>query len=171
MQKLQIHEKPTRSLRAHPRNVHVHPKKQIRLLIRLIRRFGFAVPIIIDETGVILAGHGRWLASQELGLEAVPVIVLSGLSETEKRTFLLADNKAVEKAGWDRAALALELNTLAPLLIEAGLDISLTGFEFVSHMRSKGIVRGELFGNHAGGLFTKTLLSINRGKFSKFGVR
>ena len=57
------------------------------------------------------------------------MIVLSGLSEIEQRTFLLADNKVIEKAGWDRAALAVELNSLAPLLLEAGLDISLTGFE------------------------------------------
>ncbi len=117
------------ALRPHPSNVHVHPKKQIRLLMRLITQFGFTVRIIADENGVILAGHGRWLAAQELGLTTVPVIVLSGLSETEKRTLLLADNKAVEKAGWDRAGLALELNSLTPLLIEAGLDISLTGFE------------------------------------------
>lgn len=129
MKKLHIQEKPTGTLRAHPHNVHVHPKKQIRLLIRLIRRFGFTVPIIIDENGVILAGHGRWLAAQELALETVPVIVLSGLSEAERRSFLLSDNKVAEKAGWDRAALALELNSLAPLLVEAGLDISLTGFE------------------------------------------
>ena len=104
------------------------PKNKFRLLIRL-GKFGFTNPIMVDENGVILAGHGRWLAAEELGLETVPVIVLSGLSQADKRTFLLADNKVIEKAGWDRSALALELNSLAPLLIEAGLDISLTGFE------------------------------------------
>ena len=60
------------ALRAHPSNVHVHPKKQIRLLVRLIKQFGFTVPIIVDEKGIILAGHGRWLAAQELGLQPSP---------------------------------------------------------------------------------------------------
>lgn len=122
-------EMPTRALRAHPSNARTHPNKQIRQLARSIEQFGFTIPIIVDENDIILAGHGRWFAAQQLGLPLVPVVVLSGLSEAERRAYLLADNKLAEKAGWDRATLAVELNSLAPLLVEAGLDIGLTGFE------------------------------------------
>jgi hypothetical protein len=114
-------------LRAHPANAHAHSKKQIAKIARSIRQFGFTAPIVVDENNVILAGHGRWLAAQHLGLDFVPVVVLSA----ERRAYLLADNKLVEDAGWDRAALALELKELAPLLADAGLDIHLTGFDAV----------------------------------------
>ena len=69
------------------------------------------------------------MAAKELGLRTVLVVVLSGLTDAQKRAYLLADNKLAEKAGWDRATLAVELTSLTPLLVEAGLDISLTGFE------------------------------------------
>jgi DNA modification methylase len=127
----QIRQAAVGMLRAHPANAHAHSKKQIAKIARSIRQFGFTAPIIVDENNVILAGHGRWLAAQHLGLELVPVVVLSGLSDAERRAYLLADNKLVEDAGWDRAALALELKELAPLLADAGLDIHLTGFEAV----------------------------------------
>jgi hypothetical protein len=104
-----------------------HAKKQIAKIARSIRQFGFTIPIVVDENNVILAGHGRWLAAQHLGREFVPGVVLFGLSATERRAYLLADNKLIEKAGCDRAAVALELEELAPLLANAGLDIHLTG--------------------------------------------
>ncbi len=125
----QTKDVPTGTLRAHPSNSHTHPKKQIRQIARSIEQFGFTAPIIVDEHNVILAGHGRWLAAKDLGVASVPVVVVSGLSEAERRAYLLADNKLAEKAGWNKAALAFELNGLAPLLEEAGLDIALTGFE------------------------------------------
>jgi ParB-like chromosome segregation protein Spo0J len=84
-------------------------------------------PIIIDESR-LSAGHGRWLAAKGLGLTHVPAITVAGLSDTQRRAYLLADNKLTENAGWDRAALAIELNELAPLLAEEGLCIELTGF-------------------------------------------
>jgi DNA modification methylase len=125
----EIREAAVGKLRAHPANAHAHSKKQIGQIARSIRQFGFTVPIIVDENNVILAGHGRWLAAQHLGLRLVPVVVLSGLSDAERRAYLVADNKLVENAGWDRSALALELKELGPLLEHAGLDIELTGFE------------------------------------------
>jgi DNA modification methylase len=127
----QIRQAALGALRTHPANAHAHSKKQIAKIARSIRQFGFIVPIIVDENNVILAGHGRWLAAQHLGLELVPIVILSGLSDAERRAYLLADNKLVEDAGWDRAALAEELKELTPLLADAGLDIHLTGFEAV----------------------------------------
>ena len=106
-----------------------HSKKQIRQLANSMEQFGFTAPIIVDENNVILAGHGRFAAAKLLRLQRVPVVPLTGLSEVERRAYLLADNKLADQAGWDRSALAVELTELAPLLIEAGLDIDLTGFE------------------------------------------
>jgi len=107
---------PPVTLRAHSSNSRTHPKKQIRQLARSIQQFGFTVPVVVDENNVILAGHARWLAAQDLGQPLIPVIVLSGLSGAERRAYLLADNKLAQKAGWDRATLAVELSSLAPLL-------------------------------------------------------
>ena len=116
-------------LRPHPLNVHTHSKKQIAQINKIIEQVGFINPIAANETGQILAGHARWLAAKLRGLRTVPVITVSGLSETLQRAYILADNKLTENAGWDRAGLALELNQLTPLLEEIGLDIGLTGFE------------------------------------------
>ncbi len=116
-------------LHPHPANVRRHSKRQIAQIVRSILAFGFTAPIVADENGCILAGYGRWLAGKQIGLTHVPVVVLSGLSDVERRAYILADNKLVENAGWDRAGLAIELHQLAPLLAEASLDIGLTGFE------------------------------------------
>jgi ParB-like chromosome segregation protein Spo0J len=105
----QIREAAVGTLRPHPANAHAHSKKQIGQIARSIGQFGFIVPIVVDENNVILAGHGRWLAAKQLGLQLVPVMVLSGLTDAERRAYVLADNKLVENAGWDRSALALEL--------------------------------------------------------------
>ena len=118
-----------RKLRPNKRNTRTHSKKQIRRIADSIKRFGFTIPILVDENGFILAGHARLAAAQLLGMREVPVLVALGLSDAEKRAYILADNKLAEMAGYDRAALAIELDELAPLLTEAGLDIALTGFE------------------------------------------
>ena len=81
------------------------------------------------KNNTILLGHGRLAAATDLGLSEVPVIVLGGLSEAKKRALLLADNKITANAGWDRKRLSIELPELAELLIEEGLDISITGFQ------------------------------------------
>ena len=117
------------ALKPNPRNARTHSKKQIRQIADSILAFGFAVPLVVDENNTILLGHGRLEAANVLGLGEVPVIVLEGLSEAKKRALLLADNKIAENAGWDRKRLAIELPELAELLIEEGLDISITGFE------------------------------------------
>jgi ParB-like chromosome segregation protein Spo0J len=113
----------------HPKNVRTHPAKQIHLLVKSIKQFGFTNPILIDEKNVILAGHARLLAAQKADLNEVPVVVLRGLSEAEKRAYVLADNKIAELAGYNRSALSVELQELSSLLGDNGLDLALTGFE------------------------------------------
>ena len=125
----EIQNVPISRLRANPRNARTHSKKQIRQIADSIEKFGFITPIIVDENKVILAGHGRWLAAKLLRLHRIPILVVAGLSEAQRRAYALADNKLAERAGWDIAALAIELDEIAPLLSKAGLDIQLTGFE------------------------------------------
>ncbi len=124
-----VESKPTESLKSHPKNVRTHSQKQIKQIAKSIQQFGFTSPIIIDEENTILAGHGRWNAAKFLQCKEVPVIVANGLSHAERRAYVLADNKLTENAGWDRAALSVELSELAPLLTEANLDLDVTGFE------------------------------------------
>lgn len=119
----------TSSLKPHPRNVRTHPKKQVALLEKSIAEFGFTSPPLIDEAGTILAGTARTIAAQKAGHDVVPVIVLRGLTEAQKRAYVLADNKIAQLAGYDRPALADELVDLTSLLAAEGLDFELTGFE------------------------------------------
>jgi ParB-like nuclease domain len=117
------------AIKPNPRNAHTHSRKQIGQLANSIAAFGFTVPVIIDETSTLLAGHGRFEAAKLRGFEKIPAIRLRGLSEAKKRALVLADNKIAENAGWDVERLAIELPEVAELLIEEDLDISITGFE------------------------------------------
>jgi len=119
---------PVRKVRPNPRNARTHAKKQIRQIANSIARFGWTYPILTDEHGNVIAGHGRYQASLELSLKEVPVIVMSGLSDAEQRALALADNKIAANAGWDRSVLAAELGDLATLLPAIDLDLSITGF-------------------------------------------
>jgi DNA modification methylase len=112
-------------LRPYPNNARTHSRKQIRQIANSITKFGFCNPVLIDDDGQIIAGHGRVEAAKQLGIDAVPICRLSHLSETDKRAYILADNKLAEKAGWDRQLLAIELQGL----IELDFEIELTGFE------------------------------------------
>ena len=116
-------------IKPNPRNPRTHSKKQIRQIADSIQAVGFAAPVVIDETGMLLAGHGRLEAAKLLGLKRIPAVVIEGLSEARKRALLLADNRIAQSAGWDRERLADELISLPELLVEDGLDISVTGFE------------------------------------------
>lgn len=124
-----IEFRPIESLKPFAKNARTHSKKQLRLIANSIKAFGFTNPVLIDEDGAILAGHGRVEAAKSLGLESVPVMVLSGMSEAQKRAYILADNRIAEKAGWDRELLASELGALVDLLPTIDLDVSITGFE------------------------------------------
>ncbi len=117
------------SLRTNPRNARTHSKRQIRQLANSIKAAGFIGAIIIDEHDTILAGHGRRDAAILLGMDRVPTIKVTGLSDAQKRIFALADNKLPENAGWDREVLTLELGELAELLPALNWDLTVTGFE------------------------------------------
>ena len=112
------------SLKPDPRNARTHPKRQLAQIKASIAEFGFTNPILIDEQGVIIAGHGRLRAAKEAGLKEVPTITLAGLTDGQKRALRLADNKIALSASWDLDLLKLELGDLAGL----NFDLSLTGF-------------------------------------------
>lgn len=120
---------PLRALKRATKNARTHSKKQIKQVANLILRFGWTYPILADEDRRIIAGHARWEAAKQLSLKEVPVLVMRGLSDAEKRALALADNKIPANAGWDRKLLAEELGELASLLPDFNLTLDITGFE------------------------------------------
>ncbi|WP_156680906.1 site-specific DNA-methyltransferase [Sphingomonas profundi] len=118
---------PVEGLRPHPTNPRVHKPKQIRQLTDSIKRFGFTNPILIDGESNILAGHGRLAAAKLAGLKTVPTICLAGLTQAEKRAYIIADNKLGDSSSFDRKLLAQEVSFI--LETEPDFDIELTGFE------------------------------------------
>src|SRR5246127_1161458 len=98
-----------------PRNARTHSKRQIDQIRASIEAFGFTNPVLIDPEGHIIAGHGRLQAARAIGLLELPVIVLSGLSDAQKRTLRIADNKIALNAGWDLEILQLELGEIASI--------------------------------------------------------
>lgn len=99
-------------LRPYGNNSRTHSKDQIQQIATSIQEFGFTNPVLVSDDLTIVAGHGRVLAAQVLGMPKVPCIKLSGLSETKRRAYVIADNKLAEQAGWDKELLALELGSL-----------------------------------------------------------
>jgi DNA modification methylase len=121
---LAVEYRPVEALVPYVRNPRTHSEAQVAEIAASIRAFGFTNPILIDGDNGIIAGHGRLLAARKLGMQEVPVIELAGLSETEKRAYIIADNKLALNAGWDRDLLSLELGELD----SPGFDLALTGF-------------------------------------------
>ena len=106
------------------RNARTHSAEQVSQIAASIKEWGWTTPVLVDEGGGIIAGHGRALAAQQLGIVEVPVMIATGWSNAKKRAYILADNKLTLNAGWDNEMLALELSDLA----ELGFDLDLTGF-------------------------------------------
>jgi DNA modification methylase len=121
--------RPVTTLKTSPRNARTHDDKQLSQIAASIRQFGFTSPILIDEQGVVMAGHARLAAARQLGWVHVPTITLDGLSAAQKRAYALADNRLAENAGWDLRILGEELKFLSE--IEIDCDISITGFDTV----------------------------------------
>ena len=124
MIKQQITYKNVSDLIPYARNSRTHSEAQVLQIAASIKEFGFTNPILIDGENGIIAGHGRVLAAMKLSINEVPCIELSGMTETQKRAYIIADNKIAENAGWDDEMLTLELEELK---LE-GFDVELTGF-------------------------------------------
>ncbi len=115
---------PTDRLRPYAKNARTHSPEQVAQIAASIAEFGFNAPILVDSNDGIIAGHGRLLAARKLGLAEVPVVVLDHLSETQRRAYIIADNKLALNAGWDERVLAAELRDLE----DEGLNLALVGF-------------------------------------------
>lgn len=124
MTPLHVTYRKTGELIPYARNARTHSQEQVQRIAASIKEFGFTNPILIDGDNGIIAGHGRLAAAQLLKMDEVPTIELSGMSETQKRAYILADNRLALDAGWDDDLLAIELEELKL----DGVDLSLTGF-------------------------------------------
>ena len=124
MQTLNIEYRPVDSLIPYANNARTHSDEQLAQIAASIREFGFNNPILVDGERGLIAGHGRLLGARKLGLTTVPVIELAHLSPTQKRAYILADNRLAESAGWDNELLSLELTDLSA----AEFDLDLLGF-------------------------------------------
>ena len=121
---MKIEQIPTADLIPYARNTRTHSPEQVAQIAGSIREFGFTNPVLIDAENGIIAGHGRVMAAGKLGLAKVPCIRLAHLTDTQKRAYIIADNKLALNAGWDEEMLALELGELD----ELDFDLSLIGF-------------------------------------------
>lgn len=122
---MQIVYKKVNDLIPYINNSRTHSEEQVNQIVASINEFGFTNPLLIDEKDNIIAGHGRLLASKKLKMEEVPCIILSGLTEAQKKAYVIADNKMALNAGWDDELLKLELENLK----ELEFDLELTGFD------------------------------------------
>jgi ParB-like chromosome segregation protein Spo0J len=124
-ERLEIKYLPIDALVPYSRNPRTHSEDQVAQIAGSIREFGFTNPILIDGKNGIIAGHGRFAAAKELGLDQVPCIDLSHLTEEQRRALVIADNKIALNGGWNDELLRLELTDLKKL----GADLELTGFD------------------------------------------
>ncbi len=121
---LTIAYKKIKELIPYCNNSRTHSDEQVLQIASSIKEFGFTNPVLIDGQGGIIAGHGRVLAARKLKLEQVPCIMLDHLTDTQRRAYIIADNKLALNAGWDEEMLRLEISELGDL----GFDLALTGF-------------------------------------------
>ena len=107
------------------RNSRTHSDAQVAQIAASVREFGWTNPVLVDGENGIIAGHGRILAARKLGMEEVPCIELAGLTDTQRRAYIIADNKLALNGGWDDELLAIELGELNA----AEFDMALIGFD------------------------------------------
>ena len=119
-----VEQWPIEKLVPYAKNSRTHSDEQVAQIAASIKEWGFTTAVLVDESGGIIAGHGRVMAARKLGMAQVPVMVAKGWSEAQKRAYVIADNKLALNAGWDNELLALELGELGDL----GFDVELTGF-------------------------------------------
>ena len=123
---LKVINRDVKSLKPYKQNARTHSTKQIRQIAESIKTFGFMNPVLVDADNNIIAGHGRVAAAKHLGMEEIPTIRLDHLTETERRAYVLADNRLAELAGWDEDLLRVELDYLTNLEID--LNVEVIGF-------------------------------------------
>lgn len=119
-----LHHKKVSDLIPYVNNSRTHSDEQVLQVASSIKEFGFTNPVLIDDDGMIIAGHGRVLAAKKLKMDEVPCLVLSGLTEAQKKAYVIADNKLALNSGWDDELLKLELEGLSDL----GFDLDILGF-------------------------------------------
>lgn len=123
---LTIQYRKTKDLIPYARNSRSHSDEQVLQIASSIKEFGFTNPVLIDNEGGIIAGHGRVMAAKKLNINEVPTIELMGLSEAQKKAYIIADNKLALNSGWDSELLRLEFDELK----ELDFDLEITGFSF-----------------------------------------
>ena len=121
-----IEEIDITKLQPYQKNAKKHGKSQIEKIKASILEFGFLTPCLIDKDFNLIAGHGRLAAAEELGLKKLPCVFIEGLTEDQRRAYILADNRLSELGEWDMDLVSEELKELN----EHGFDLELTGFEF-----------------------------------------
>ena len=119
-----VERRSVSSLIPYARNARTHSPEQVAQIAASIREWGWTMPVLVDEAGGIIAGHGRVLAARQLGYAEVPVMVARGWSDAQKRAYVLADNKLALNAGWNEEQLRVELDDLRGM----GADLGLIGF-------------------------------------------
>ena len=119
-----IQEIPVEDLSVYVNNSRTHSTEQVKQISNSIKEFGFTNPLLIDKNKEIIAGHGRLMAAKQLGLDKVPCIELSDLSEKQKKAYVIADNQLALNAGWNESILSMEIGDLS----DNNFDISLLGF-------------------------------------------
>ncbi len=125
-----VERRKTEDLVPYAKNARTHSAQQVEQIAASIREWGWTSPVLIDEAGMIIAGHGRIMAAQSLGIEEVPVMVARGWTDEQKRAYVLADNQIAINAGWDADLLAGELIALG----DVGFNLDLLGFESIAEL-------------------------------------
>lgn len=116
-----VERRSVASLIPYARNARTHSDEQIAQLAGSIREWGWTIPVLVDEGGGIIAGHGRVMAARMLGFQDVPVMIAAGWSEAKRRAYVIADNKLALNAGWNAEMLAFEVSDLTAMSYDMGL--------------------------------------------------
>tara|TARA_R110002012_G_scaffold54_7_gene169 strand:+ start:18 stop:1304 length:1287 start_codon:yes stop_codon:yes gene_type:complete len=119
-----IKRKKVDALIPYARNARTHSDEQVAQLAASIKEWGWTTPVLVDEDGEIIAGHGRVMAARKLGIEEVPTMTATGWTKAQKQAYVLADNQLPQNAGWDMDLLSVEMKDLDA----EGFDLSLIGF-------------------------------------------
>jgi len=129
---LKIEYKKIGDLIPYINNSRTHSEHQVQQVVASIKEFGFTNPLLVDEQGGIIAGHGRLQAAQKMGMDEVPTITLEGLTEAQRKAYVIADNQLALNAGWDLDILNIEIESL----LEFDFDFKITGFDSIPEIEA-----------------------------------